>query len=74
MLACPIEFHMCGSPEERHNIEFQYREGFYGFSVLFLHQPTTRKGQTLAAEPRVPAVIQYRIPDRTIATIAARMT
>ena len=26
MLACPIEFHMRGSPDERHKIAFQYRE------------------------------------------------
>ena len=26
MLACPIEFHMRGSPEERHKIALQYRE------------------------------------------------
>ena len=26
MLACPIEFHMRGSPDERHTIAFQYRE------------------------------------------------
>ena len=26
MLACPIEFHMCGSPDESHEIAFQYKE------------------------------------------------
>ena len=26
MLACPIEFHMCGSPDERHKFAFQYKE------------------------------------------------
>ena len=26
MLACPIEFHMCGPPDESHTIAFQYRE------------------------------------------------
>ena len=25
VLACPIEFHMCGSPDERHEIALQYR-------------------------------------------------